>query len=359
MADAKARGQFVWHDLVTASAEAAIQFYPKFVPWKTQSWEQDSSYTLWVAKSGPVGGIMPLSEAAKSSGAKPHWLPYIATLDLEDTINEATRLGGLVITRPTEIPNGGRYAVLADPQGAIFGLYSSHNLTPPGKPKPGEFSWHEHAGDDYAKAFEFYSALFGWEKLVEHDMGPMGIYLIFGTHGVPMGGMFTKPPHMPAANWGSYALVNSAQQAAASATKAGGRVMNGPMEVPGGDWIAQIADPQGAAFAVHAYKKVAKEAPAKAAAAPEPEPAPAPEPPVVSKPKKKAKKAPAKAKPKAAAKKKAVAKKTAKKAAKKKAPAKKAGKKKAGQKKVSAKAAKKAPKKKAVKKKAKAAKRKK
>src|SRR4051812_45239786 len=115
MADAKVRGYFVWHDFVTAAPEAATEFYPKFVPWKTQSWEKDGSYTLWVAKNGPVGGIMPLSDTASASGAKSYWLPYIATTDLENTVNEATRLGGLIITRPTEIANGGRYAVLADP----------------------------------------------------------------------------------------------------------------------------------------------------------------------------------------------------------------------------------------------------
>jgi predicted enzyme related to lactoylglutathione lyase len=347
MADAKVRGQFVWHDFVTAEPQAAINFYPKFVPWKTQSWELEENYTLWVAKNGPIGGIMPLSTAASSSGAKPHWLPYIATLDIEGTVNETTALGGLVITRPTDIPNGGRYAVLADPQGAVFGVYHSENMNVPGKPKPGEFSWHEHAGDDYRKTFDFYTALFGWEKIDEHDMGPLGVYMIFGANGVPMGGMFTKPPHMPAASWASYVLVNSADQAASAAAKAGGQVINGPMEVPGGDRIAQIVDAQGAMFAVHSLKKVAKPKPAAPAAAPEPEPAPAPAPaatPAAPKPKakKKAKKAPAKAKSKAAAKKKG----PAKKAAKKKQVA---SKKKATKKKVSAKA-KKAPKKKVAKK---------
>ena len=334
MADTTVLGRFLWHELMTTDSKAAQAFYPKVTGWKTQPWEQNADYILWVAKSGPVGGVMELSEATRSSGAKPHWLPYVGTPDIEGTLKEATNLGALVVVQVTGIPNGGKYAVVADPQGAMFGLYASPSATVPGSPKLGEFSWHELATADYRSAFSFYQALFGWQKVDEHDMGPMGIYFMFGFSGVPFGGMFNKPADM-LSSWLNYALVRDAAKVAKAAKAAGGQVINGPMEVPGGDWITQILDPQGAAFAVHAKAAAAVPAPAESAAdnagapatepassAPEPKPAPRP-----AKPKKAAVKAKAAAPAKKAAKKKASKKKAAKKAASKKV-ARKAAKKK-------------------------------
>jgi hypothetical protein len=45
--------------------------------------------------------------------------------------------------------------------------------------------------------------------------------------------------------------VGDVQSSVGQVKDAGGTVINGPMEVPGGDWIAQCLDPQGAAFALH------------------------------------------------------------------------------------------------------------
>lgn len=251
MADNAVLGRFLWHDLLTTDPRGAVAFYKKVVGWKTQVWDQDSKYTMWVADSGPIGGIGVLTQGQRAAGAKPHWLAFIGTEDIQATIDVTTSLGGLVVVNATEIANGGRYAVLADPQGALFGIYaSSHATAPSSPPKRGEISWHELAAADYTKAFEFYQKLFGWRRIGEHDMGAMGVYLVFGLDGVQFGGMFNKPGG-PAA-WLNYALVDDAQAAAKATQAAGGEIRHGPAEVPGGGWIAQIVDPQGAAFAVHA-----------------------------------------------------------------------------------------------------------
>jgi predicted enzyme related to lactoylglutathione lyase len=122
-------------------------------------------------------------------------------------------------------------------------------------PNIGGFSWHELATPDYAAAFRFYQALFGWEKVAEHDMGPMGMYFIFGRNGTQLGGMFNKPADMPfPPNWLQYIQVDSADSAVERVKANGGKVLNGPMDVPGGDRIAQCLDPQGGAFAVHSRK---------------------------------------------------------------------------------------------------------
>jgi len=310
MSNSNSRGTFVWHELMTTDPEAASGFYGRVVGWKSEAWGQDSSYTLFTAKSGAVAGYMTLPEEAKAMGAPPHWLSYIGTPDVDQTASEAERLGGRVLRAPDDIPGTGRFAVLQDPYGALFGIYASATESGvPDMPSLGEFSWHELATDDVDAVFEFYRELFGWLKTTAMDMGPeLGVYQMFGRGGAPLGGIYRRPPSMPApSHWMPYALVPDSKRAAETIRGLGGQIINGPMEVPGGDWIAMGIDPQGVAFAVHSLKQEAEVAPAE---------------PAVSKaPVKKA----AKKAVKKAAKKKKVAKKPTKKAAKK--PVRKAAKK--------------------------------
>ena len=329
MADNTVRGRFVWHELMTPDMSGAHAFYGKVVGWKTQPFEHDPSYQMFAAGSGPLGG------SVQDSGA-PHWLHYIGTNDIDGTVAQVKSRGGSVKKEVTSIPNGGKYAVLADPQGAVFGVYwSPMDTGKESSPKRGEFSWHELGTSDWRAAVDFYSAVFGWSKMAEHDMGPMGMYVLFGSNGVQRGGMFNKSADMPGGpSWLGYVRVKDVNDAVKKVKNARGTLVTGPMEVPGGDWIAVFVDPYGAAFAVHtlaADLKPAQPAAAPAAAAPAAEapaaPAAAPAKPAAPK-KAAAKKAPAK---KAPAKKKAAKKKTAakKKAAAKgaKRPARKSGKK--------------------------------
>jgi predicted enzyme related to lactoylglutathione lyase len=306
MADNTVRGRFVWHELMTPDTSGAHAFYSKVVGWKTQPFEHDPSYQMFAAGSGPIGGSV-----AQASGT-PHWLHYVGTPDIEATVQTAKSRGGSVTKEITAIPNGGKYAVLTDPQGAAIAVYQSSSDT--GKetpPKRGEFSWHELATTDWRAAVDFYSAVFGWEKMAEHDMGgAMGKYVLFGSNGVQRGGMFNKPAEMPGGpGWLGYIRVKDVNETVKKAKSGRATLVNGPMEVPGGDWIAQFVDPYGAMFAVHTLAADLKPA-QPAAAAPAAPAAPAAEP----------------AKPAAAAPKKAAAKKApaAKKAAKKKAAKKKA-----------------------------------
>jgi predicted enzyme related to lactoylglutathione lyase len=246
MADQSVRGRFVWHELVTPDANAAHAFYGKTIGWKPQPWDEDASYVMFAASRGPIGATV------AGNGSAPHWLPYIGTGDIEATVELAKRKGGSVVKDVATLSSGSRHAVLQDPYGAKFGVYESAEdygkITPP---QPGEHSWHELISTDHEGAFDFYSALFGWENQVEHDMGPMGKYLIYGAGSVPFGGMMTLKSG-PGPNWLSYVHVKDVNQTAKKVKSAGGRVINGPMEVPGGDWIVQAVDPQGAMFAAHA-----------------------------------------------------------------------------------------------------------
>ena len=370
MSNADPRGKFVWHELLTSDTAGAGAFYPKVVSWKSQPWDKDPSYSLWMTKGGPIGGLANLQDSTGNG----RWVAYVGVDDVHAAVAQAKSMGAKVVKDATDIPGTGTYAMLSDPQGAEFAIYKSSNPSNSGGGAPGvgEFSWHELATSDPEGAVNFYSKLFGWGIGPKHDMGPeYGHYHLMLHGGEQFVGIFKASNSPP--GWMCYVRVDDAGKAANAAKSSGGRVINGPMEVPGGTWIAQILDPAGVAFAVHELKgqapeaakpaskpKAQKPAAAKPAAQPEAakpaEAAPAAKP--AAKPAEPAKPA-AKPAPSAPA-----AKPAAKKAAaKKKAPAKKAAAKKAvkkAAKKVARKAAgKKAAKKAPAKKKAKAAKRKK
>jgi predicted enzyme related to lactoylglutathione lyase len=254
-----AKGRFVWFDLMTTDQKKAVEFYKKVVGWTTQDFEGAPQwYPMWMTPDNDMlGGSVALEPEQTKAGIPPHWLGYILTPNVDETIAAATKIGANVVMQPIDIPTVGRSAILADPQGAVFGIFSPSG-DPPGHEGPaklGEVSWLELYTTDYAAALDFYSQLFGWEKSTDFDMGDMGTYQLFKRNGMDIGGMMKKPdPNTPSA-WAFYFHVTDINEGAERITKNGGTIINGPMEVPGGDWIVFASDPQGAVFALHAKKK--------------------------------------------------------------------------------------------------------
>ena len=250
-------GRFVWYDLMTTDPAAAAEFYTTVAGWGTDTWdgpvEGMPPYKLFTANGNSFGGLMELSAAAREAGAPPHWLAYIAVSDVDATVERATELGGALLMGPQDIPTVGRFAVLADPAGAVFAAFTPENDAPghDGPANLGEISWHELMTGNCDEAFEFYAALFGWDKGEAVDMGEAGIYQMFDRGGRPLGGIMNKPPEMPAGAWNYYVRIDDLDAAVGRVSGNGGTVMHGPMEVPGGDRVAVCQDPQGAVFALH------------------------------------------------------------------------------------------------------------
>lgn len=264
MSEKGKHGRFAWHELMTTDTKAAIDYYGKVLKLGTMPFEHDPSYTMFTAEGVPVGGLMTLPEEAKAMGAPPHWLSYVTVTNVDDTVAKAKELGATVYVEPRDILNAGRFAVLADPQGATFAVHASSQPMPDTGDKIalGDVSWHELATTDWEAAWKFYEAIFGWEKTDAMDMGPGGTYQMFGFEGKSSGGMYNKPREMPAPpHWLPYATVKDTDATAKQVEKLGGKVLNGPMEVPGGGRIAQCMDPQGAAFAIYAEPAAVKPEP--------------------------------------------------------------------------------------------------
>jgi predicted enzyme related to lactoylglutathione lyase len=269
-------GQFVWYELTTPDVDAARKFYPPITGWGTQPFDKD--YMMWTSGGAPIAGIFRLGPEQRQKGIPPNWMPYIEANNIDETARRVTSLGGKVMVGPDDIPGTGRFAVVQDPQGAVFGIYKSSNQMSrawDGTPVVGRFSWHELMTTDYKKAWDFYRQLFGWEKTGEMDMGGGNMYFMYGMKGKPYGGMFNRPPEMAgiagAAGmagtagmppfWLVYVHVKDVDKAVEATTRTGGMVKQPPMEVPGGR-IAILGDPQGAGFAVHAAAPVAASKPA-------------------------------------------------------------------------------------------------
>lgn len=252
-------GRFVWYEILTDDPGETQGFYPKVAGWRFQKWddapEGSPDYYMWHVGDRPAGGVTELPEEAREQGARPHWLGYVEVDDVDGVVERAVALGGQTMVEPMDVPEVGRMAVLADPQGAFFAVYApaGDGMELPDAPAPGDVSWHELATSDHEAAWSFYSELLGWEAGEAMDMGDGWIYQLFNAGGDDIGGMFTRSDEMPGPPaWIYYVHVGDLDGALKTVTAKGGKVLNGPQEVPGGDRVAQCMDPRGAVFALHA-----------------------------------------------------------------------------------------------------------
>jgi predicted enzyme related to lactoylglutathione lyase len=247
-------GSFVWHELMTSDPAAARIYYCNVVGWTVQgSTVPGMDYSMFKAGEIPVCGLMNIPEDAKAQGARPMWVGYVGVDDVDAATEKAKKLGSVVYRPPHDIPNVGRFSVIGDPQGTTLAMFKFANPMPgppPAQGTPGHVGWNELYAVDWEKAFAFYCDMFGWRKDRAVDMGAMGVYQLFAHGEHAIGGMMNKSAQMPKPCWTYYFNVDNIDAAVERAKAGGGQIINGPMQVPGGSWIAQAIDPQGAMFAL-------------------------------------------------------------------------------------------------------------
>ena len=245
-------GRFAWYELMTTDVAAARTFYAQIVGWKAEDASTpDLTYTYLRAGTALVCGLMELPEEARRMGATPRWMGYVGLGDVDATTDRIKRLGGGTYVQPTN-SNIGRIAVVADPQNAMFGLIDRLQPGQQQAAEPdeaGQVGWHELLATDWAKAFAFYRELFGWQK-ADAELGPTDTYQLFSAGGRMIGGIFTKRPVEPVPYWLYYFNVGDLDAAVERVASAGGKIFEGPIEVPDGEWIVRCIDPQGAIFAL-------------------------------------------------------------------------------------------------------------
>jgi predicted enzyme related to lactoylglutathione lyase len=256
MSTAQLLGRPVWCELLTNDVKAAESFYTTVVGWTVAPFDPNGGYDILKRPDGAgIGGVMKIPEGMNFP---PHWAMYIGVPNLDAAVAHIKRLGGSTLSELHDMPDVGRFQAMKDPQGAMFAILEpapSSQERPELPPEPGDVSWRELYTSDAAAAMRFYAELFGWRETQAMDMGPMGKYHIFARSS-DLGGMMNTPKEMAGMppNWGLYFRVNGLDAAIGRITANGGQVLNGPMEVPGGDRIVNAMDPQGGAFSLHERK---------------------------------------------------------------------------------------------------------
>lgn len=238
-----------WYELTTPDAKSTTAFYSPLLGWETRnSGIPGMNYTIASRNGAMVAGLYQPDEAMPN-----FWMVYFAVTDCDAAAAKVKAMGGSVHVEPADIPETGRFAILADPQGAAFGI-----LQPLGgqqgdafdQQKMGHGNWQELSTSDPAAALAFYSELLGWAAGNAMDMGPMGSYQLISRNGTDIGGiMKLQGPGIPP-NWVPFFGVDSIDAAMAQIGASGGTVVHGPQEVPGPAFICYAADPSGAVFAL-------------------------------------------------------------------------------------------------------------
>lgn len=261
------QGSFIWYELLTVELDAAADFYKGVAGIEIQRRPTPGplDYRMVSAPDGGhVGGAMRLSAGMSGHGVRPVWLGYVAVEDVDAACERLTAAGGKVHMPPAEIEGAGRIAMVADPQGAAF--YLMRPSPPPGQEDkvsnafhadaPGHVAWNELHARDQAEAMRFYGEQLGWEQGDALEMGPTGTYQMFKPAGSDqaIGAMMTSP-NAPRPIWLFYFNVPDIDAAHARVAELGGSVAVGPCEIPGGAYMVQAADPQGAMFALVGPRK--------------------------------------------------------------------------------------------------------
>jgi len=250
-------GDFIWYELMTTDPDGAKAFYDAVVGWDIETQPAGDMDYRMIRRSdgGNAGGVLRLTDDMLQHGAKPIWLGYLNVADVDETVASIEKAGGKALMK-ADIPNVGRIAMVADPQGAPF--YIMKPIPPADNPdmRSDVFSrdgvqccgWNELSTTDERAARQFYGEQFGWTSDNFMPMGEMGEYRFFDHHGEGIGAVFNTPDRRT--RWRFYFRVPSITAAKEAIEKNGGSVAVGPMQVPTGDWVIGGTDPQGAEFAL-------------------------------------------------------------------------------------------------------------
>jgi predicted enzyme related to lactoylglutathione lyase len=254
-------GAFVWYELMTTDPDGARDFYGKVVGWKITG-EPDPQASVdyrHIIRSdgGSNGGVLALSKEMCDGGARPCWMGYLSVADVDAEVSAIVAEGGKSLMPAFDLEVG-RIAMVADPQG--IPIYLMKPIPPAHAPDASSdvydrngvqhVSWNELYTPDIAAAKAFYARHFDFAFNDRMPMGEMGDYWFIDHGGQTIGAMMQKPPHVPVPGWNYYIRVADIDTATEAVKANGGQVLNGPMQVPGGDWIINGMDPQGAPFSL-------------------------------------------------------------------------------------------------------------
>lgn len=262
----RSQGGFIWYELMTTDAEAAKRFYDPVVGWSfgTETVAPDLNYRMINRTDGGMaGGVLQLTQENLDGGARPLWIGYLHTNDVDAAFEAIKADGGSEMMAPWDQPGVGRLAMVTGPEGAAF--YLMDPIPPEGQPdavsdvfsvdQPQHVRWNELWSSDPARSIDFYKRHFGWAQEGSMPMGEMGDYQFVQHEGVMIGAVMPRMPDVPASMWNFYIGVDDIDRAHEAVKAGGGNVFQDPIEIPGGEYALNGTDPQGAMFGLVGPRK--------------------------------------------------------------------------------------------------------
>jgi predicted enzyme related to lactoylglutathione lyase len=237
-------GRPSWVDLTTTDVTSSSEFYGGLFGWDTPPGPPESGgYVVATIGGKPVAGISPKMNPAAPSA----WTTYVNVGDADAAAAAVPAAGGQVVVAPMDVLESGRLAVVADPTGAVVGVWQPRqHLGARLVNEPNTWVWSQLFTTDAEAAGSFYRQVFGWD-LAEAEVGHS-----FSVGGNPIAGIVPKPVEMPAdvpPHWHVYFSVEDAGAAVGRVRELGGELVFGPVPMPYGP-MATVVDPAGVAFSV-------------------------------------------------------------------------------------------------------------
>jgi uncharacterized protein len=226
-----APGTPCWVEVSSPDPVAAQAFYAELFGWTAGA--SPAGRTTFLLADRVVAGVRP-AEAAQ-------WLTYFATDDLASTADTVSAAGGAVLRPPAGNGTDGWAALFADPAGAVFAGWQREAFAGAQvNNEPAAPCWSELSTPDLDRAGTFYSRVFGWSDRPaewQDDQRSSG------------GIAVAERPATDNPQWTTCFVVVDCAATAARAAELGGAVLAGPYPGAAGR-VVQLADPQGARFAV-------------------------------------------------------------------------------------------------------------
>jgi predicted enzyme related to lactoylglutathione lyase len=252
-------GTVCWIELHTSDVEGAKKFYGSVFGWKYKDLPigPGGTYHIPQLNGVDVGGTYKLMPEAAKMGMPSNWLTYFAVPNVDEAAKKASSLGGKVMREPMDVMDVGRMAVIQDPAGAAFAVWTAKGSGNTMRDEPGSFGWAQLNSTDTAKATKFYTQLFGWRPQVDPMPGGGGDYTTWMVGQTMAGGMMAMPPDagpIPS-HWLVYLATSDVDATHAKATAAGAQSYVAPADIPDIGRFSVLADPQGASFALVRFNK--------------------------------------------------------------------------------------------------------
>ncbi len=252
-------GKFIWYDLATTELSKQKAFYSAVFGWTFRSIGNASDdYTLVVNGDKNVAGMFAVNpkEGAKAGAL---WIGLMSTNDPKKAVDIVKQGGGAVHTPPTTLAQRGTYALLRDPEGALFGVMKSDSGDPPDSTTDiGDFLWMDLFANQPAKLGEFYQQLAGYE-ISKGEVKDNVDRLILTAHGKSRAGIVPLPEDANRAGWLPYVRVADVNETLKKVTDAGGYIMVAPDEDLLDGNLAIFSDPQGGMLGIVKWDEPAQD----------------------------------------------------------------------------------------------------